>query len=272
MPDAVVLQRALGLRLRPRALELALTHRSYAFEAGGVPTNERLEFLGDAVLGLAVTDLLFRRYPDLDEGELAKRRAALVSTRTLALVAERVGLGEHVRLGHGESRTGGRGKPSILADAMEAVIGAVYLEEGMPAATALVHRLLQPVLDSPELRRRTHDWKTVLQEAAAARHAGVPTYRVQGAGPDHERRYVAVVTLDEDAGRGVRGVGEGHSKKEAEQLAAEQAVHALLAAFEACTEVDGRTAAADGRGDGQPAAALRPGPLDAGPRAGGSAG
>ena len=127
-------------------LERALTHRSYAYENGGLPTNERLEFLGDSVLGLVVTDTLFREHPDLPEGQLAKLRAAVVHMRALAGVARGLNLGDHIRLGRGEEGTGGRDKPSILADTLEAVIGAVYLDRGLDTAGELVHRLFDPVI------------------------------------------------------------------------------------------------------------------------------
>ncbi len=145
-PDISALLRALDTGLGPELLGRALTHRSYAYENGGLPTNERLEFLGDAVLGLIVTDTLFRRYPDLPEGQLAKLRAAVVQMRALAEVARTLNLGSFVRLGRGEEGTGGRDKSSILADTLEAVIGAVYFERGLAAADTLVHRLFDPVI------------------------------------------------------------------------------------------------------------------------------
>ena len=140
----------LGVDIDPELLERALTHRSYAYEHGGIPNNERLEFLGDSVLGLAVTVMLFTTLPDLDEGELAKRRASVVSTVALAEVARAIGLGEHLRLGRGEEQTGGRDKDSILADTMEAVFGATFLSAGPDAATELVLRLTEPLLADPE--------------------------------------------------------------------------------------------------------------------------
>ncbi len=145
-PEWSELLRVLDAGLSPGLLERALTHRSYAYENGGLPTNERLEFLGDSVLGLVVTDALFRGYPDLPEGQLAKLRAAVVNMRALAGVARGLRLGGYVRLGRGEDGTGGRDKSSILADTLEAVIGAVYIERGLAEATELVHRLFDPVI------------------------------------------------------------------------------------------------------------------------------
>ena len=156
-------------------LALALTHRSFAYENGGIPHNERLEFLGDSVLGQAVTVLLYTRHPDLDEGSLAKRRAAVVSTVALAEVARRIGLGCCVRLGRGEEQTGGRDKESILADTTEAVIGATYLSAGPAAATALVLRLVEPLLADPERYGAAMDPKTSLQELAARLGAPAPS-------------------------------------------------------------------------------------------------
>ena len=208
----------------PSLLELALTHRSWAFEAGGVPTNERLEFLGDAVLGLIVTDDIYHRFPDAPEGRLAKIRAAAVNTASLADVARGVGLGEHVLLGRGEEQSGGRDKDSILADTMEAVFGAVYLDQGPEAATTLIRRLFSSLLDELATRRASLDYKTSLQELTAARLASLPVYEIDEEGPDHEKRFTAVVLVDD---RPV-GKGEGRSKKEAEQAAAQEAYDALV--------------------------------------------
>jgi ribonuclease-3 len=203
----------------------ALTHRSYAYENGGLPTNERLEFLGDAVLGLVVTDALYHRYPDLPEGQLAKLRASVVNMRALAGVARTVGLGAYIRLGRGEQATGGHDKPSILADTLEAVIGATYVEGGVPAATELVLGLFSPLLQEAGGRRSGLDWKTALQENAAVRGLGPPEYAVDESGPDHAKEFVAVVTV---GGRQL-GQGSGSSKKEAEQQAAAGALAALEA-------------------------------------------
>ncbi|MET0956851.1 MAG: ribonuclease III [Cryobacterium sp.] len=210
------LQEILGLQIDTGLLELALTHRSFAYENGGLPTNERLEFLGDSILGQAVTVMLYREYPLLSEGDLAKRRASLVSSAALAEIARGIGLGEFVRLGKGETLTGGRDKSSILADTVEALIGAVYLDTGGVAATEFVLRLLQPLLTDPGHFGISMDPKTSLQEAAARLGAGVPVYAVAESGPDHSKVFVATVTV----GTSVTATGEGTSKKHAEMAAA----------------------------------------------------
>jgi len=196
-------------------LELALTHRSYAYEHGGIPHNERLEFLGDSVLGQAVTVMLFTTHPDLDEGELAKRRASVVSTVALAEVARGIDLGSHLLLGRGEEQTGGRDKDSILADTMEAVIGATYLSAGPEAATELVLRLTEPLLADPERYGAAMDPKTSLQELAARSGATPPQYSVEASGPDHDRRFTATVAVGD-----IWMTGTGSSKKTAEMAAA----------------------------------------------------
>ncbi|HXP58834.1 MAG TPA: ribonuclease III, partial [Streptosporangiaceae bacterium] len=167
-------------------LERALTHRSYAYENGGLPTNERLEFLGDSVLGLVVTDTLFRGYPKMPEGQLAKLRAAVVQMGALADVARDLSLGSYVRLGRGEEVTGGRNKSSILADTLEALIGAVYLDRGLGEASTLVRRLFDPLIESSARLGAGLDWKTSLQELTATVGIGVPEYAVTESGPDHE--------------------------------------------------------------------------------------
>jgi ribonuclease-3 len=209
--------------MAPDLLERALTHRSFAYENGGLPTNERLEFLGDAVLQLIVTDTLYRKHPDLAEGQLAKLRAAVVQMRALAGVARDLRLGAYVQLGRGEEGTGGRDKPSILADTLEAVIGAVYLDHGLGDAGRLVHRLFDPVIATSAQLGAGLDWKTSLQELAAAEFLGVPEYRVEESGPDHQKTFRATVRV---AGR-TFGSGQGKSKKEAEQQAAEAAYTAI---------------------------------------------
>ncbi|GAA2068841.1 ribonuclease III [Microbacterium hatanonis] len=205
----------LGVDIDPELLSLALTHRSFAYENGHIPHNERLEFLGDSVLGQAVTVRLFTRHPDLDEGSLAKRRASVVSTVALAEVARRIGLGDHVLLGRGEMLTGGRDKDSILADTTEAVIGAAYLSAGQDEATALVLRLVEPLLDDPERYGAAMDPKTSLQELAAQQGASAPSYEVDATGPDHDRRFTATVRVGDVVTR-----GQGTSKKQAEMAAA----------------------------------------------------
>jgi ribonuclease-3 len=213
------LQEILGLRIDPDLLELALTHRSFAYENGGLPTNERLEFLGDSILGQAVTVMLYRDFPALPEGDLAKRRASLVSTASLSGIARGIGLGRFVRLGRGETLTGGRDKSSILADTVEALIGAVYLDTGVDSATRFVMRLLQPMLADPGHFGISMDPKTSLQEAAARVGAGAPVYAVDESGPDHSKVFVATVTV----GTVVTATGEGTSKKHAEMAAALEA-------------------------------------------------
>ena len=221
--DTAVLQLLLQVQVSDERLDRALTHRSFAYENGGLPTNERLEFLGDSVLGLIVTDTLFHLYPDLPEGNLAKLRAAVVNMRALAGVARGLRLGGYVRLGKGEEGTGGRDKSSILADTLEAVLGAVYLDCGMPAADGLVHRLFDPVIARSARLGAGLDWKTSLQELTAAEILGVPEYMVQESGPDHQKSFRAVARI----GAQTYGEGEGRSKKEAEQQAAEAAWTAI---------------------------------------------
>ncbi|MBK6887158.1 MAG: ribonuclease III [Tetrasphaera sp.] len=204
-------------------VELAVTHRSFAYENGGVPHNERLEFLGDSVLGLVVTDTLFRAHPDKSEGHLAKLRAAVVNMRALAEVGRTIGLGDFVRLGRGEQTTGGRDKASILADTTEAIIGAVYLGDGMEAAARLVHHLLDPLLAHSAALGAALDWKTSLQEASAARELGGVEYHIEDTGPEHEKVFTASAVVGGD----VLGTGTGRTKKDAEQEAAAQAWRAL---------------------------------------------
>ena len=201
----------------------ALTHRSYAYEKGGLPNNERLEFLGDSVLGLVVTDTLYRGHPELPEGQLAKLRAAVVNMRALADVARTIELGEYVMLGKGEEATGGRDKASILADTMEALIGTVFLSAGMERAADFVHHHFDPLIEEAATLGAGLDWKTSLQEIAAGASLGSPEYRVDEQGPDHEKEFHARVVVDDE----VLGEGHGRSKKEAEQKAAKQAWTAI---------------------------------------------
>ena len=223
--DPAELSCALGVPITADTLERALTHRSYAYENGGLPTNERLEFLGDSVLSLVVTDTLFKGHPDLPEGQLAKLRAAVVQMNALAEVARDLRLGSFVRLGRGEEGTGGRDKPSILADTLEAVIGATYIDCGLDSASDLVHRLFDPVIERSSLLGAGLDWKTSLQELTADRNLGVPEYVVKDSGPDHQKLFRAVVKV----GSRELGAGEGRSKKAAEQLAAEAAYRSITA-------------------------------------------
>lgn len=210
-----MLTHKLGVDIDPELVLLALTHRSYAYEHGGIAHNERLEFLGDSILGMAVTVHLYRTHPALDEGSLAKRRASVVSTVALAEVARGMGLGAHLRLGRGEDQTGGRDKDSILADTTEALIGAAYLSAGIDEATALVLRLVSPLMADPERYGAAMDPKTSLQELSARLGFGSPIYGVEAAGPDHHRVFTATVTVGDVARTGV-----GSSKKQAEMAAA----------------------------------------------------
>jgi len=222
------LRAALGdPELDPGLLELALTHRSFAYENGGLPTNERLEFLGDSVLGIVITETLYTTHPELSEGRLAKLRAAVVNARALAEVARTIGLGPHIRLGKGEESTGGHDKSSILADTVEALIGATYLSGG-PAggfdnARALVHLLFDPLLEAAAALGAGLDWKTSLQEFCAEHDLGVPQYVIEDAGPDHMKTFTAQVRVADR----LHGHGVGRSKKEAEQQAAESAYRTL---------------------------------------------
>jgi ribonuclease III len=214
------LDRILGVRFRDASLrQLALTHRSYAFENELPANNERLEFLGDAVLGIVVTDMAFGEFPEMPEGELAKLRAAIVNMSALADAARDLGLGRFVLLGRGEEMSGGRDKSSILADALEAVLGAVYLDRGLPAARKLIERVFRPRMIAYVRGEGERDYKTILQELASAEVRSVPEYRIRERGPDHQKEFTATVFL---AGT-EWGTGIGRSKKEAEQQAARQA-------------------------------------------------
>jgi ribonuclease III len=221
--DAKDLQVALGVEIDPELLRLALTHRSFAYENGGLPTNERLEFLGDSVLGIVVTESLYRDYPDWTEGQLAKLRAAVVNAQALAEIARTLDLGRYLYLGRGEETTGGRDKVSILADTLEAVLGAVFLDLGLERARDVVHRLVDPVVRRGAALGAGLDWKTSLQEAAASADLGSPEYRVSHEGPDHAREFTAAVLIDDV----IVGEGSGRSKKAAEQQAAERAYHRI---------------------------------------------
>jgi ribonuclease-3 len=225
------LESALGVALDAQRLEQALTHRSYAYENGGLPTNERLEFLGDSVLGLVVTTALYHEHPDLAEGKLAKLRASVVNSRALADVARGLsehGLGPYLLLGRGEEATGGRDKESILADTLEAVIGAVYLQYGLKIAAEVVHRLFDPVMARAAALGAGLDWKTSLQELTATMGLGVPEYDIEEVGPDHAKTFTAWAAV-----AGVRHGGvQGRTKKEAEQGAARAAFLALTTGTE----------------------------------------
>lgn len=213
----------LGVVIRDDLLELALTHRSYAYEHGGIAHYERLEFLGDSVLGQAVTVWLYNEFPELSEGDLARRRAAVVSEDALAEVARSINLGPHIRLGRGEALQGGAEKPSILSDTVEALIGATFVSAGPAAADALVLRLVRPLLDDPDRFGVHHDPKTGLQEIAARLGVTAPAYSISGEGPDHARIFTATVTIAD-----VVETGSGTSRRNAEIAAAGAALRVLL--------------------------------------------
>ncbi len=254
-------QRAVGHAFGdPSWLEQALTHTSYRNEVPGVDVdNERLEFLGDAVLELTVSEALFRRWPDFPEGRLTRLRASLVNTRTLADVSRALGLGRALRLGRGEEVTGGRDRRSTLADAFEATLGAVYLDGGLEAARAFVERALMPRMDALA-RRDGRDSKTLLQEWAQEHHRVVPSYEIIGhQGPDHDLVFTARVTV---AGVG-EADGEGRTKKEAHRAAAA----ALLVAAGVEGAPVGRDEAAGETRDGAPQGGDRDETLDGEPPA-----
>ncbi len=249
---------ALKVSVEERLLHRSLTHRSYAYENGGLPTNERLEFLGDAVLGLVITDALYTRHPELPEGQLAKQRASVVNMRALASVARQIGdggIGPYLLLGRGEEATGGRDKASILADTLEALIGAVYLSDGLESTTTLIHRLFKPLLDAAADLGAGLDWKTSLQELTALHLLGPPEYLVAESGPDHAKRFTARAVVG-----GIEvGRGEGGSKKEAEQRAAATAFEQVRIQTSGGANGDAAsTAAATPAGDGSPSVEATP--------------
>jgi ribonuclease III len=224
--DPAELAAELGVQVDPELFRRALTHRSYAYENGDLPHNERLEFLGDSVLGVVITESLYRAHPDLAEGKLAKLRASVVNMRALAEVARGIGsegIGKYILLGRGEDATGGRDKASILADTLEAILGAVYLEHGLEAAARVIHDLFDSVLAAAPGYGAALDWKTSLQELTALHGLGVPEYVITSEGPDHAKSFTAAAVVD-----GVTyGIRLGRNKKEAEQAAAEAAWRAL---------------------------------------------
>lgn len=205
--------------VRPELLEASLIHRSYAAEHPDIEDNERMEFLGDAVLQLVVTHYLYDHYPELSEGEMAKTRAACVNREGLAVIARRLGVGPHLQMGAGEESTGGRDKDSILADAMEAIIAAVYLDGGYEIARRVILEHWTQLIDRKAQSPGRLDYKTRYQEELAA-DGKRPEYEVEGEGPDHDKRFTATVSVDGE----VRGRGSGRSKKEAEQAAARAAM------------------------------------------------
>jgi ribonuclease-3 len=199
---------------------VALAHRSFAFERKGAPNNERLEFLGDAVLGLVITNLIYRSFPELAEGDLAKLRSSTVNMAVLAEVARTVGLGDELFLGKGEELSGGRDKDSILADAFEAVLGALYLDCGLDRTAPIIERLFFAHIHELVDRGVVRDFKTNLQEQSVQQLGTMPEYRVSSTGPDHDKRFEAEVFL-----KGTfMGTGTGRSKKQAEQAAAKEAL------------------------------------------------
>jgi ribonuclease-3 len=231
LSDPAGLIAELGVPIEPKLLERALTHRSYAYEHGGLPHNERLEFLGDSVLGIVITETLYLTHPDLAEGKLAKLRASVVNMRALADVGRTIGdpggggLGQYVRLGRGEEVTGGRDKASILADTLEAVLGAVYLEHGLVGAAQVIHQLFDPLLDEVAHNGVGLDWKTGLQELTAEHGLGVPDYEITSVGPDHAKIFTARAAVNGE----LFDACSGRNKKEAEQAAAETAWRDLSA-------------------------------------------
>src|SRR3954464_4144631 len=219
-PSTASLEEAFGVVFEPPMLERALTHRSYAYENGGLPTNERLEFLGDSVLGVVITSALYENHPDLPEGQLAKLRASVVNMHALADVARGLGpggLGPHLLLGKGEETTGGRDKASILADTLEALLGAIYLQHGLDAASQVIHRLFDSLMAESAGRGAALDWKTSLQELTAALGLGVPDYVIEDSGPDHAKTFTAWVVV---AGERYGGSGGARHKTGAQRAAA----------------------------------------------------
>ena len=224
--ERAALVKALGVDLPDELLTVALTHRSYSYENGGLPTNERLEFLGDAVLGLTITEELYHRHPERSEGDLAKLRASIVNTHALADVGRHLsddGLGAYLLLGKGEEHSGGADKSSILADGVESLLGAFYLEHGATVVREVIMRLFGTLLDTAPTLGAGLDWKSSLQELTASRGMGAPSYLVTSTGPDHDKEFTAtVIVTDVEYGKGV-----GRTKKEAELKAAAAAWTAL---------------------------------------------
>ena len=215
----------LGIEIDPQLVGLALTHRSWAYENGGVPHNERLEFLGDSVLGIVVTEHLYRTFPDFPEGRLAKMRSAVVNTHALAHAARGLGLGGAIKLGKGEMATGGADKDSILADATEALLGAVYLTAGRDAAARLVHWLTDDLVEGAASAGAGLDWKSSLQELCAELGEPGAVYTHESTGPDHDKRFTARAVVGDRVFPG----HQGRSKKQAEQGAAALAFETLRA-------------------------------------------
>jgi ribonuclease-3 len=219
----------LGVEINRELLRLAMTHRSYSYEHGNIPNNERLEFLGDSVLGFVVTSHIYETLSDLPEGEMTKVKNAVVSARALAVIAADLGLGEYLLLGKGELATDGRNKPNLLADAFEAILGAAYMSNGFDAARALVEKFVFPLLENPDEIRANSDPKTTLQERIQALGRGTPTYKTRFEGPDHDRDYFSTLLIN---GEEISS-GEGRTKKNAETAAAIKALDVLVDALPA---------------------------------------
>jgi ribonuclease-3 len=217
-----VLIERLGVSVNQDLLAQALTHRSFSYENGNQPDNERLEFLGDSVLGFVVTAELYRRFGEFHEGELSTLKNSVVSAKALADVAQQIDLGSFLRLGKGEEKTGGREKGNLLADAFEAVLGAIYIERGLAEATAFVERFIFPLLDNHSQLLLNSEPKTKLQELAQARGFAAPVYQTTHIGPDHDRVFAAQVSVGEHTAH-----GEARSRKGAESEAAIAAIKAL---------------------------------------------
>ena len=220
--DHAPLLESWGVDLPDDLLRLALTHRSFANENGHLPNNERLEFLGDAVLGLAVAEQLYCQFPERAESDISKMRSGVVNMYALADVARRLGMGEYILLGRGEMLTGGKDKHSILADSVESMLGAIYLHHGFEVARATVLRLFADKITEAPTTGLTMDWKTVLLEKLSNMKLPLPTYEVRGEGPEHDKTFYATVTIEDLVTH-----GEGHTKKVAEHAAAKQAVQKL---------------------------------------------
>lgn len=218
-----VLCQKLGVTIESSLLELALTHRSYAYEHGGLPNNERLEFLGDSVLGFVVTAHIHEKFSELDEGELSKIKNAVVSAKALGALSADIGIGNYLRLGKGEEQTGGREKNNLLADAFEAILGAIYVSKGLDAAAAMVERFVFPLLADPDALRAEADPKATLVELVQDRNLGAIEYEISYEGPDNDRDFFCVVSIDNrEIARGT-----GRSKKASEADAAIAALKAL---------------------------------------------
>jgi len=210
------LSSTLGVQVNAELLQQALIHRSYSYEHGGIPNNERLEFLGDSVLGFVVSDYLYKTRPDLSEDGLTKATSSIVSERALAFVARQIGLGDHLLLGRGEELTGGRDKASLLADAFEAILGATLLSEGFEAAQHLIEKFIFPLLGDPDVLKQQVDPKTRILEFALAKKLGAVKYEINHEGPDHERVFFATLFINGEP----RAQAQGKTKKAAETEAA----------------------------------------------------